>query len=508
MATSQLINEPRPFPSVTAPPQVTSQVIPPLRRHHLAHLLDQPKPRYDQRPVVASSPRKPRTAPKPSPKPVPPCAPDAPMVEATRRLLTPPAAEPMRPFWSAGTGQVGRSFFEQFTRDAVAAATPAPPEEKEEMLDPSYLATISKESGTSRTISSGDAAIIAKLPFKEAGKRWIDSRAQGLRGRSEEGLRHNLKQLNKFFGALRVHEIHIGHINAYQQARIANRVVFSDGQPISPWTKPCGPSVINHEISVVQQVLKLAHLWVPIAPLYKALQQPESTKPKVMSDEEELRFFAVAASRPDWELASLVVTITRHTTASGCELRNLRLRDVILNEGVPRIVVNGDTAKNNFRGRVIVLNDKALPAVERCLEMAAAKGSCKPHHYLFPFSPARGHWNPDKPCTASWLRRDWADLREATGLPWLTPHCFRHMCITGLLAKGIAPETVRHIAGHVSEEMMRHYSHNRHEDQKAALDTLAPAKEQRAKPLHAAPAPRAATRLARLRRLRVQRRPA
>ncbi|HEV2618696.1 MAG TPA: site-specific integrase [Acidobacteriaceae bacterium] len=507
MATSQLINEPRPFPSVTTPS--SSQVVPPLRRHHLAHLLDKPKPRYDPgppaKPAVAKNRKVARTAT--APKQQPSSVPDGEMVEVTKRISSPLPNEPLRPFWSAGRSEPARSFFEQFTNDAVAAI-PTPPEDKEEMIDPGYLATISKESGTSRIISSGDAAIIAKLPFREAGKRWIDSRAQALRGGSEANLRHNLKQLNKFFGALRVEEIHIGHIHAYQQARIANRVVFSDGQPISPWTKAAGPSIINHELSVVQQVLKLAHLWTPIAPLYKALQQPESTKPKVMTDAEELHFFAVAASRPDWEMASLVVTITRHTTASGCELRNLRLSDVILDEGTPRIVVNGDTAKNNFRGRVIVLNDKARPAFERCLEMAAAKGSCKPHHYLFPFRICKSHWNVEKPATSAWLRRAWEDLRHATGLPWLTPHCFRHMCITGLLAKGVAPETVRHIAGHVSEEMMRHYSHNRHEDQKAALDTLAPPKDQRPKPIL-----RDAARLnrfagARARRIRTQRRAA
>ena len=56
-------------------------------------------------------------------------------------------------------------------------------------------------------------------------------------------------------------------------------------------------------------------------------------------------------------------------------------------------------------------------------------------------------------------------LREEAGLPWLTPHCFRHMAITAMLENGAAPETLRHIAGHVSEQMMRHYSHNRLEAQ-------------------------------------------
>lgn len=479
MATQQFINDPTLSSAVTAHAIVTSANVPPLRSRDYARLPDKPQPRYDHKPPKPSDSGKQPATRRPAVQRIPVVEPEA--QAFTQNLLNDStrsqhrAPTPARPLWAAGRGQAGHSFFEQFTRDAIAA-TPAPSETKDVMLDPGYLATISKESGTSRTISSGDAAILAKLPFREAGLRWIDARSQGLRGRSEFGLRHHLKQLNKFFGALRVEEIHIGHLHAYQQARIANKVVFTDGEPLSPWKKPSGPSLINHELSVVQQVLKMAQLWTPLAHLYKPLQQPKSTKPKVMSDAEELHFFAVAASRPEWEIASLVTTITRHTTASGCELRNLRLSDVILNEGTPRIAVNGDTAKNNFRGRVIVLNEKALPAVERCLEIAATKGSHRPHHYLFPIKTYRGKWNPEKPCTASWLSRAWTELREATGLPWLTPHCFRHMCITGLLAKGVAPEIVRHIAGHVSEEMMRHYSHNRHEDQKLALDTLAPAR--------------------------------
>jgi hypothetical protein len=44
------------------------------------------------------------------------------------------------------------------------------------------------------------------------------------------------------------------------------------------------------------------------------------------------------------------------------------------------------------------------------------------------------------------------------------------MAITVMLENGASPETVRHIAGHVSEQMMRHYSHNRLEAQKSVLE--------------------------------------
>lgn len=71
-------------------------------------------------------------------------------------------------------------------------------------------------------------------------------------------------------------------------------------------------------------------------------------------------------------------------------------------------------------------------------------------------------------------RREWESLRVAAGLPWLTPHCLRHQCITELGEKGVAPEVIRQIAGHVSEPMMRHYTHARRQQQASALKLLEP----------------------------------
>jgi integrase len=143
-----------------------------------------------------------------------------------------------------------------------------------------------------------------------------------------------------------------------------------------------------------------------------------------------------------------------------------------LNCDKPKIVINAETAKNEFRGRTIPLNSSARTTVERCIERAKKLGSRLPEHYLFPMRVARGRYDPYKPASTSWLRVSFNAMREAAGFPWLTPHCFRHMAITTLLENGAAPETVRHIAGHVSEKMMRRYSNNRHAAQMEALQTM------------------------------------
>lgn len=331
---------------------------------------------------------------------------------------------------------------------------------------------VAPENPSERNITNGDAAALGVLPFHDAADRWLESRKPSLKGRTPASYEHHISQLNKFFGDLRVNKIHVGHLNAYQKARTANSITLPDGTQVSPWKKTCGPSIINHELSVVQQVMKRAKEWARIGDLYIALPTPTSKKKKVLDDLEKRQLFSIALSRPEWELPVLVAKLTFNTTAAGTELRHLRFEDVILDSGQPRIIINSDTAKNSYRGRVIALNAPARAAIERCMERARQLGAHRPEHYVFPFRVHVGLWDPTRPTTDSWLRSSFSSLRKAAGLPWLTPHCFRHMAITAMLENGAAPETVRHIAGHVSETMMRHYSHNRLATQVGVLAAL------------------------------------
>jgi hypothetical protein len=125
---------------------------------------------------------------------------------------------------------------------------------------------------------------------------------------------HHLRTLNKFFGDIPLHKIHIGHLDKYQIARVENM----DGL----WRKPAGAEIIRHELSVVHRILKRAELWGPLTDLYKPMRIPVSNKKKVLDEAEERHLFAVAASRPEWEIALLVSKLGRHTSAVGTELRH------------------------------------------------------------------------------------------------------------------------------------------------------------------------------------------
>jgi integrase len=305
-----------------------------------------------------------------------------------------------------------------------------------------------------------DPDSLLKLDFATAVEKWLSTRKPYLKERSFYMAEQHIHQLNRFFAATKASQIHIGHLRQYQRARACNEN--------KTWARTAGPSIINHELSVMQQFLKRCGRWKDFAEHYEPLPLPPSKKPKVMTADEEYRLFQIAKTSPDFELAYLVASISVNTTACGSELRHLRLEHISL-EGNPKFTINPEHTKNEFRSRTIPLNATAAEQMKQCVARARSLGSFLPEHYLFPKRVTRNLWDPYKPASTSWLRTSFAALREAADLPWLTPHCLRHQSVTKLLELGVAPEVVKSISGHISDQMMRHYCHTRFS---ASLDAL------------------------------------
>lgn len=311
-----------------------------------------------------------------------------------------------------------------------------------------------------------DPETLGRLTFAEASKYWLDSRKAYLKKRTYYGYELHVEALNHFFGPMVVAKIHIGHIREYQRMRTHNEGYL--------WASSAGPSIVNHELVVLQGVLKRAGEWQKIAPHFEALPLPSSRPPKVMSDAEEIRLFHVAASSASWQIAYWVASLTCNTGASGTELRNLKFEDVHLDHRTPWFRIDDATAKNEFRGRVVVMNRTAQAQMERCMERARKLGSGRPGHYIFPFREAPGRWDPARPTTDAWLRRSFKALREAAGLPWLTPHCLRHQHITLSYEAGEPEQQISQRVGHSHARMTRWYLGTRRDTQQAAVDKLDP----------------------------------
>lgn len=326
---------------------------------------------------------------------------------------------------------------------------------------------------------------LAEMLFPIAAKKWLKTKKK-LKPRTRYGYEQSIERLNVFFEHLQLKKIHLGHLRNYQVQRTANDITldaFSSLEeirrvhpaPIPGWPKVAGYSITNHELSLMQSVLKHAGLWEPFENKYESIPKTRTKKPKVLSDEQSLHLISKAQGRPAWELAFWIANITENTSAAGTELRHLLIEDLHdEDESMPWLFIDDENVKNDYRGRIIYLNPTALYYLRKCRTRAITLGCTDPKDHMFPLREKPGVWNPKRPAGSSWTRRCFASMREETGLDWLTPHCFRHQCTTLLFENDIDDMTMIHTLGHKAISMSRHYSHNRLKKQKAVLDAIDP----------------------------------
>jgi integrase len=125
--------------------------------------------------------------------------------------------------------------------------------------------------------------------------------------------------------------------------------------------------------------------------------------------------------------------------------------------------------KTDAGERVIPLNQSALAVLVRLRKQAELLGETRPEHYVFS-ACENGKIDPTKPMK-SW-RSAWRSLRKKAGLNGLRFHDLRHQAITEMCEKGLPDMTIMQIAGHVSPEMLKHYSHIRTQAKREAVGLL------------------------------------
>jgi integrase len=119
--------------------------------------------------------------------------------------------------------------------------------------------------------------------------------------------------------------------------------------------------------------------------------------------------------------------------------------------------------------RVIPLNTDAVKVVLELWDRAQALEGTEPDHFVFPACECGGI-DPSVP-QKSW-RTAWRSLTKAAGLRGLRFHDLRHHAITELAESMASDQTIMSIAGHVSREMLEHYSHVRLAAKRQALEGL------------------------------------
>jgi len=297
------------------------------------------------------------------------------------------------------------------------------------------------------------------LPFEEAARQWLEiKKMHTKKARTIEMYEWYIRNLRKVFDGVLLSQIHIGYFLEYQRQR----------------RMEAGPSCVNHELNTMAQILKTADLWDLVEKHYKPLPLPNWTPPKVLTAEEEERFFRVVAGNPEWSVAYWAVSLTNNTSAMGIELRHLQMKHVFLEQEPPTIHIPDSKVKNEFRARVVPLNAVAAKQARRIVERAKRLGAWHPDHYIFPFRLKRGTYDVARPASPYFIRSAFRTMRKTTGLEWLQPRNFRNQIITKLFESGAPDETIMSIAGHQSIKMSRYYSRIRITAKAEALNAICP----------------------------------
>ena len=319
---------------------------------------------------------------------------------------------------------------------------------------------------------------LARLPFREAAKRYLEDRTPQLAPLSVRTEKERVKVLNAHFGDVPVTRLTAEDVLAHIRKRKANNI---------------SNATINRELDIVRGVLKRAKRWYLFADEIKPLPLRQKVG-RALSYEEKLTLLKTAASREEWQNAAWAAILALNTTMRGCEIKQLTWRDVDLMEKT--FVIR--KSKTEAGERLIPLNNDAWNTVLLLYKRAQGLGKVLPHHFLFPACEA-SHFDPEKP-QKSW-RTAWRNLtrlvtcpvcgsqqnpgktcsnrscktdieRVRSPLAGLRFHDLRHHAITELAESQASDRTIMAIAGHVSPKMLQHYSHVRLQAKRAALDAL------------------------------------
>jgi integrase len=129
----------------------------------------------------------------------------------------------------------------------------------------------------------------------------------------------------------------------------------------------------------------------------------------------------------------------------------------------------GRSKTEGGEGRTIPLNSALLPALTEYVAWYTDKfGEIQPEWYVFPFGKPCPS-DPTRPVTT--LKTAWTNVRENAKVTGRF-HDNRHTLITELAESGAGDQTIMDIAGHVSKQMLKHYSHIRMEAKRTALESI------------------------------------
>ena len=285
--------------------------------------------------------------------------------------------------------------------------------------------------------------------FERASIEYQQSRLGRVSAHTADIDKYSLKHLAPVFGSKLLCDILAEDITLYQKRR---QQEGAEGR------------TINMEVGVLRGVLSAHRLWEPLARDVHMLPERKDIGRALTPDEEGC---LLEETRRRDSACHTATVLALNTTMGKKEIRTITWGQVDFNS---RIVTVGHS-KNEFRsGRMIPLNPVAFEALAK---WAGRFPNAEPTHYVFPWRKG-GFVDPGRP-TNGW-RTAWEKSRKRAGIK-LRFHDLRVTCITKLAEGQASDQTIKAIAGHVSQRMLEHYSRIRMDAKRRALDAIAQSPE-------------------------------
>jgi integrase len=329
--------------------------------------------------------------------------------------------------------------------------------------------------------------------FEKAAHDWLALQEGRVAPNTITVAKTSLKHLLGEFGSRLLCDIEAKDVAAYQQKRMKEN---AQGK------------TVNIELGVFRQIMKAYDCWSALDGKVKALPVRKNVGRALTPDDESLLLERCATADSACYTATVLAL---NTTMRKDEIRRLRWNQVDLFEGVLTV---GKSKTEAATGRVIPLNPSARKALA---DWSSRFPDRKPEDYVFPWCEGgytrrkrqkSGEFaltmskqvDPTRP-TEGW-RTAWRTVTRAVECPkcgrlqrptsacenpeckqemkgiksplsGLRFHDLRHCAITKLAESQASDQTIMSIAGHVSREMLEHYSHIRMAAKRAALDSIA-----------------------------------
>jgi integrase len=286
--------------------------------------------------------------------------------------------------------------------------------------------------------------------LRDKAEEYLES--YGLRNRSKTFADYAVKHLLQFLGTRMLVDIDEASVREYQDTRLKEKA---------------SPKTINEEVGFLLRLLdERGELIRAQLKRQKSLKlKNRNNVARVYSPEEKTSLTTEAQKSRSPHIYPALM-LAQNAGMRSTEIRTTQWKQVDLKK---RFLVVHKSKTEAGEGRTIPLNSALYEALSRHAEWYALRfGRIEPEWYLFPFGKSK-HLDPTRPVTT--LKTAWKYVKQRANVRGRL-HDSRHTLITELAEGGVGDQTIMDIAGHVSKQMLKHYSHIRMKAKREALESV------------------------------------